>query len=255
MVELRDHAGAAILGDDVIRWRVAGDRVVVEPRWLRRGAFALALVNGHVYTAGPDELAIDGVATHPDVHVSWAQPTGGGLAIVDTTGRVVLVDGERWLPLGPYPTQLDQIERWRDSRFAVARSSADELLVWDLSALRPHALREPPALDDQGAWVGAHATAAMNAGYVAALSSRGELSVSDAATGDRVALPAGAIGEVLIAHGDTLVFEAGIGADRKPRFDELELAVPHEPTALRRWLRDVTNAVSSTGDGATWPSP
>ena len=96
----------------------------------------------------------------------------------------------------------------------------------------------------------ARTTRPLSTGYVATLSAHREVSVLDLETGARLVLPATATTEALVTRGDTLLF-ASDEVDNKDRYDAIELGVPHDPAALQRWLRDVTNAIPGGG----WPSP
>jgi hypothetical protein len=103
--------------------------------------------------------------------------------------------------------------------------------------------RELPVESRRGSWMGDD--------YVATVTSNSSIAIVDLATGSSLALRMFTIDDIIAAHGDTIAFQ--IDSDLSGRTIRLlDLAVPHEPAALQRWVAGVTNAQLSKGGGA-WP--
>ncbi len=150
-IEIRDHTLVAIVLDEMIRWRVQGDRVVEDHRWPpRQYASEAILVGSHVYSLESDEVYVDGVAVHgykPAVLYS----TPRGVAVIETDGGIVVIDDDHGkLRLGPYPTRIERVDLSPDGRFLMGISDDGEILEWDLDRLRPQGVlvqtRETPLM-------------------------------------------------------------------------------------------------------------
>ncbi len=162
-LEIRDGAIVAIIGDEIIRWRIEADRVVEDGRWPRANATDLATVAGHIYAQVGDELrviarpscagprsnakrcgeSIDAPIRSPSIKPAALFVTTRGLGVLQFDGSIALLDGEGWSRIGPFATRFDRAELSLDGRFLAAVTDADELLVWDVGELRPRALDVP----------------------------------------------------------------------------------------------------------------
>ena len=76
----------------------------------------------------------------------------------------------------------------------------------------------------------------------------------DLVTGSSVALPETAGTQQLVAAPDMVVYATSRGDGTTWRLATIALRVPHDPAALQRWLREITNArPADSGVGGVWP--
>jgi hypothetical protein len=149
VVEIRDHTIAALIDDDVYRWRIEADRVVEAGHWAHQeGVGGVILAGDHVYGLGgrfgvPELRTIDGAGTAPVSQPSWAVQTTHGVVAVEASGALVVRDDIGWFRLGPYPMVVTRVDVSLDGRTLVGVTDRDDIVVWDLAAIRPRAIPVP----------------------------------------------------------------------------------------------------------------
>ena len=133
---------AGIVGNDVVRWHVAGDRVVEAGRWPVTGVVQLAVVGEHVYARTIEGVrALDAPIVAVDAQPAQLQQTARGFVAIEQAGTIALFDGSPTVRLGPSPVQLVRIDVSPDGRVVAALTAIDELLVWDADTVRPRPRR------------------------------------------------------------------------------------------------------------------
>jgi hypothetical protein len=160
--EIRDRDVAALVGGDVYRWHLDGDHATDTGRWPDEGASNIALAGGHIYGFGgrfgaPQLRTIDSPGGTNVVQPRWVNPTAHGMVAAEAAGALVIRDDAGWFRLGPYPTTISLVDVSPDDGHFVAATDRDDVLVWDLAAMRPRSLairdtEEPVHLSPRHLW-------------------------------------------------------------------------------------------------------
>jgi WD40 repeat protein len=160
--EIRDREVVALVGGDVYRWRLDDDRATDTGHWPKEGASTLLLASGHVYGFGgrfgtPELRTIDSPGGTSVVQPVWVVPTAHGMIAAEASGTLAIRDDNGWFRLGPYPMTVAQVDVSPGGHELVAVSDRDDVLVWDLAAIRPRTIaiadtEEPVRLTPRHLW-------------------------------------------------------------------------------------------------------
>jgi WD40 repeat protein len=149
VVEIRDHRLVALIDDDIYRWRIEPDRIAVDGHWPHQDDIGGVMIAGdRVLGFGgrfgvPELRTIDAPGRAPVVQPAWAVQATRGVIAIESSGALVLRDDAGWFHLGPYPMLVTRVDLSPDGRTLAAVTDRDDVVVWDLAAIRPRAITVP----------------------------------------------------------------------------------------------------------------
>jgi hypothetical protein len=140
-VVVRGDTIVALVDDTVVRWRLRGDRVVEDGRFPDTGAFGLAIARSHVFAMTAEGVrAIDVPAWPVTLHVGSLEPNSHGFATQEVHGGTTVYYEDMPIRIAS-PTRFTHIDVSPGGDTVAAVTTLDELVAYDLAALRPHDLR------------------------------------------------------------------------------------------------------------------
>ena len=137
----RDHVLGGLIDRELYQWHVDGSRVVEDSHGVLQSETELMFADARIYTLVPGAQALaKNLITGGAVRPASMFPTPHGVGVFELDGSIALIDARGWFRLGPYPTRFLRADLSLDGRYLVAATDLDDVLVWDLDALRPHTM-------------------------------------------------------------------------------------------------------------------